>query len=177
MLLSEHVYYVAVTFKMTEQVEQWTCIKFCVKLEHSSVETIGLIQRPPLWTMGDGQLHHDNVPTHASRLVQFFGQNIKSPRWLSPATAQIWCPMISGFPQNEIHLWKRRDFRPLMRFRKIRWGSWWQLGELCEVQGAYLEGDWDIIAICTMFLISCTFFNKCLFFIEHGWIPSGQKYI
>ena len=22
------------------------------------------------------------------------------------------------------HLWKGRDFRPLMRFKKIRWGSW-----------------------------------------------------
>ena len=69
------MYCVVVTFKMTEQVEQQICIEFCIKLEHSSVETIGLIQRPPLWTMGDGQLHHDNVPTHASRLVQFLAKH------------------------------------------------------------------------------------------------------
>ena len=36
MPLSKHVYCVAVAFKMTEWVEQWICIKFCVKLEHSS---------------------------------------------------------------------------------------------------------------------------------------------
>ena len=42
---SEHVHCVAITFKMTERVEQWICIKFCVKLEHSSVETIGMIQK------------------------------------------------------------------------------------------------------------------------------------
>ena len=38
--MSEHVYCVAITFKMTEQVKQGICMKFCVKLEHSSIETI-----------------------------------------------------------------------------------------------------------------------------------------
>ena len=45
MLLSEQVYRVAVTFKMTEQVEQRICIKFCIELEHSSVDTICMIQK------------------------------------------------------------------------------------------------------------------------------------
>ena len=36
MPLSEHVYCVAIAFKMTEWVEQRICIRFCVKLEHSS---------------------------------------------------------------------------------------------------------------------------------------------
>ena len=45
MLLSEHVYCVAIAFKMTEQVEQGISIKFCIKLEHSSVETIWMIQK------------------------------------------------------------------------------------------------------------------------------------
>ena len=44
--LSEHVYCVAVVFKMTEQVEQQICIKFCIKQEHSSVKTIGMIRKP-----------------------------------------------------------------------------------------------------------------------------------
>ena len=43
--MSEHVYCVAVAFKMTEQVEQQICIKFCIKLEHSSWETIQMIQK------------------------------------------------------------------------------------------------------------------------------------
>ena len=41
----EDVYCVAVAFKMTKQVEQQLCITFCVKLEHSSVETIQMIQK------------------------------------------------------------------------------------------------------------------------------------
>ena len=35
----------AVKFKMTEQVEERICIKFGVKLEHSSAETIQMIQK------------------------------------------------------------------------------------------------------------------------------------
>ena len=45
MPLSEHVYCVAITFKMSEQVEQQIGIKFCVKLQHSSTETIQMIQK------------------------------------------------------------------------------------------------------------------------------------
>ena len=44
MPLSEHVYCVAITFRMTERVEQQICINFCIKLEHFSVETIQMIQ-------------------------------------------------------------------------------------------------------------------------------------
>ena len=44
-MLSEHVYCVAIAFKMTEQVEQQICIKFCVKLEHSSTKTIEMTQK------------------------------------------------------------------------------------------------------------------------------------
>ena len=45
MPLSEHVHCVAVTFKRTEKAEQQICNKFCVKLEHSSAETIQMIQK------------------------------------------------------------------------------------------------------------------------------------
>ena len=54
MPLSEHVYCVAVAFKMAEQVEQWICIRFCIKLKHSSVETIWMIQKAAV--MGNWQL-------------------------------------------------------------------------------------------------------------------------
>ena len=43
--MSEHMYCVAVTFKMTEQVEQRIYIKFCIKLEHCSAETTQMIQK------------------------------------------------------------------------------------------------------------------------------------
>ena len=49
MTLGEHVYYVAVAFKISEHVEQQICIKFCVKLELSFMEIIWMIQKPQLW--------------------------------------------------------------------------------------------------------------------------------
>ena len=40
-------------------------------------------------------------------------------------------------------------------------GNW----ENCvRFQGTYFEGDWGIIVLCTMFLTSRIFFNKCLYF-------------
>ena len=70
--LSEHVCCVAITVKMTEQVEQGICITFCVRLEHSSTETTGMIQRPQPWATGAWQLHHNNALAHASCLMQSF---------------------------------------------------------------------------------------------------------
>ena len=72
MLLSEYVYCVAIAFKMTEQVEQQICIQFYVKLEHSSSETIWMTQKATAMATSDWQLHHDNMPTHASHLVKSF---------------------------------------------------------------------------------------------------------
>ena len=43
--MSEHVHCVTVAFKVTERVEQQTCIRFCIKLEYSSTETIRMIQK------------------------------------------------------------------------------------------------------------------------------------
>ena len=45
MSLMEPVNCVAIAFKITEQVEQQICVKFCAKLEQSSVVTIRMIQK------------------------------------------------------------------------------------------------------------------------------------
>ena len=109
--------------------------------------------------------------------AEFFGKTLNHPS--DSATPHnpyspdlmpwdIWC-----FPKLN-HLWKRRNFRLQMRFRKIQWSSWWE--NCVRSQGAYFERDWNIIILCTMFLVSYIFFSKCLcfFFILHGWISSGQ---
>ena len=118
---------------MTEWIEQWICIKFCFKLEHSTVKLFGWLGRPQLWETGDWQLHHNNTPTHASHLLQSFlvkhqlTQVTQPPYSPDLAPCDFWL-----FPKLN-HLSKGGDFRPSKRLRKIRWGSWWWLGELCEV--------------------------------------------
>ena len=70
MPLSERVSCLVITFKMTERVQQQICFKFCLKLEHSSVETVQMIQQATAMSTGDWQLHHDNGSPHVSRQVQ-----------------------------------------------------------------------------------------------------------
>ena len=100
MSLSEHVYCVAVAFKLTEWSNE-SASNFVLSLNIPLCKLFGWFRKPQLWATGDWQLHHNNTPTHVSSLIQIFlGGDIKSPRWLSPSTAQIWCPATSGFSQN-----------------------------------------------------------------------------
>ena len=74
MPLSEHVYCVAITCKVTEWVEQRICIRFSIKLEHSSMETTGMIQRATAmgswWLAFSSQQH---ALSCIACLVQSFG--------------------------------------------------------------------------------------------------------
>ena len=100
MPLSEHVHCVAVTFKMTEQVEQQICTKFYINLEHSSTEIFGWFRRPQLWAAGDWQLHHDNMSTYTSRLVQRCFAKQQITQVTQPPYSPDWHPATSGFSQK-----------------------------------------------------------------------------
>ena len=159
---NEHVYCVTVTFKMTEQVEQWIWVQFCVKLEHSSVEAIQMIQKATAmsnwWLAALSQQHAHSCITS---LVQSFLVKHQVTRGLSPPTAQIW---LLAFPKTKITFEREEisDYQwDLGKYDGAADGEW----ENCvRTQGAYFEGDWGIIVLCTMFLVSCIFFNKCLYF-------------
>ena len=127
-----------------------------------------------LWGTRDWQLHDDNVSTHTSCLMQRFWWNIESPRWVSPLQPRFGALQLLAFPKTKITL-ERGEISD----------HWWDSGkyngaadgnwENCvRSQGAYFEGNWGIIVLCTMFFVSCIFFNKCLFFVLPGWRPSGQ---
>ena len=147
---------------MTELVEQWICIKSCIKLEHSSTETIQMIQKATAmgnwwWAASSRQCARSCIMPHAG----VFGETSRHPGDSAP-TAQIWCPVTSGFSPNWNHLWKGRDFRPSMRCRKIQQGSSWRLGDLCEVPRCPL---WRGLSHpCPVYNVSCIFFNKYLYF-------------
>ena len=114
---------------------------------------------------GDWQLLHDNAPTHASRLVWSFlekhqiTQVTQALYSLDLVPWDFWL-----FPKLKSPLKGKRFQIVYMRFRKIQWGSWWQLENCVRSQGALFGEDWGIIVLCIMFLVSCTFSNKCLNF-------------
>ena len=132
-----------------------------------------------LWATGDWQLHHDNVPAHASRLVQSslakhqITQVTQPPYSPDLAPCDFWL-----FPKLKSPL-KGKRFQTVDEIQEnmagqlmvnptkhcsVFWTVEEMLGELCEVPRCLLCRDWGIIVLCTMFLVSCIFFNKCLYF-------------
>ena len=166
MPLSEHVYYVAVAFKITELVGQWACIRFCIKLEHSSVETIHMIQKSA--AMGNWWLAASSWQRARSCIItsctEFFGKTSNHPGDSVPLKPRFGALWLLAFPKTKItfeseqisdHRWDSG------KYDRAADGDW----ENCvRSQGAYFEGDWGIIVLCTMFLVSCISFSKCLYF-------------
>ena len=159
-------------FKMTEQVEQWIYIKFCLKLEHFSMETIQVSQKSA--AIGNWWLAASSwqcTCSHITSCAKFFGKISSHPGDsdpLKPRFGTLWFlafPKIT-FEREEIsdHHWDSGKYGGTTD------GNW---KNCVRSQGAYFEGDWGITVLCTMFLVSCIFFNKCLFFTGHG-ILSGQ---
>ena len=153
---------------MTELVGQQICIQFCVKLEHSSMETIWTIQKAV--TMGNWWLAASSGQ-HASSCVtscvEFFGKTSNHPGDSAPLQPGFGTLRLLAFPKTKI-IFKREEISD----------HWWDSGnydgaadgdwENCvRPQGAYIEGDWGVTVLCTMSLVSCIFFNKYLYFSYH----------
>ena len=93
-------------------VEQWICIKFCVKFEHSSAETIWTIQKAAVrdnWWLAASSWQC--APSCITSPAKFCGE---SPRWLSPLQPRfgtLWLLALSKtkiiFEMEEIayHYW------------------------------------------------------------------------
>ena len=161
MPFSEHVYCVVITLKMTEWVEQRICITFCVKLEYSSMETIQMIQKARAMGSRWLQLHHNNMTAHASHLMQSFLAKHQITQVTQPHYSPDLVPCDFWlFPKLKLSL-KGERFQTIDEIQRNTMGQLRVMGR--TVWGAYLEGDWGVIVLCTVFLVSCIF-NKCLYF-------------
>ena len=155
-------------------VEQWICIKFCIKLEHSSTETIWKSQKATAtgnwWLAASSQ----QCACSCSTSYELFGKTSNHPGNSAPLKPTFGTLQLLAFPKTKItfereeisdHQWDSREYD---RAADDDW-------ENCvRSQGAYFEGDWGVIVLCTVFPVSCIF-NKCLYFLTlRGWILSGQ---
>ena len=150
-----HVYCVAVTFKVIEQVEQWICIKFCVKLEHSSTETIWVIQKSTAmgkWYLAASsqQRAHSCITSPA----EFFCETSNHPSDSAPLQPRFGVLQCMAFPKTKITFEREKisDY-------------WWDSGkypraadsdsENCvRFPSAYFEGGWGVHH-CPMYNVSC----------------------
>ena len=112
---------------------------------------------------GDWQLHHNKAPAHALCLMQrFLAKHQVSQVTQHPLQPRFGCLWLLAFPKTKM-TFEREKISDCWwdsgKYDRVADGSW----ENCvRSQGAYSEGGWGIIVLCTMFLVSCIFFNKCL---------------
>ena len=164
MPLSECVYCMAFTFKITEQIEQQICIKFCINLEHSSTEAIWMIQKAP--AMGSWWLAASSQQQTCSCIVFFrvFGETSNHPGDSVPLQPRFGVLLLLAFSKTKI-TFERKEISDLQcdsgKYKGTADGNW----ENCvRSQGAYFDEDWGIIVPCTTFLVSCILFHRCLYF-------------
>ena len=168
---SRHVHCVAVTFKMTEQVERWICIKFFIKLKHSSVKTIWMFQKATAmgkwWLAASSrQCAHSCIPSHA----EYFGETSNHPGDLAPLEPEFNVLQLPAFPKTKI-TFEREEISEEHQWDSGKYngaadGDW----ENCvRSQGAYIDGDWSVIVLWTMFLVS----SSIKVFIFHSmWLDT-----
>ena len=148
-----------------EGVEQWICIKFCFKLQHSSMETIRMIQKAT--AMGNWWLAASSRQYTCSCITlcaEFFSETSNHPGDSVPLQPRFGTLWLLAFPKIKITFEREEisDYRwDSGKYNGTADGDW----ENCMgSQGAYFEGDWGVIVLCTMFLVFCIFFNKRLYF-------------
>ena len=164
MLLSEHVYCVAITFKMTEQVEHASASNFSLSLNIPPWKLFGWFRRRWLWVTGD----HSFITQYASSCLlfgaEFFDETSNHPGDSAPLQPTFGALQLLAFPQTKI-TFERQEISDYQwdsgKYNRAADGNW----ENCvRSQGAYFEGDWGVIILCTMLLVSYIFFSKYLYF-------------
>ena len=168
---------------MTEWVQQWICIKFCIKLEHSSMESNQMIQKDAVlgnwWLVVLSQRSCSCITS----CEEFFGQKNLWRAFCEELLVKSFLGKTRNHPSDSAPLQPRFGTLRLLTFPKTKItfereeisDHWWDSGkynraadgnwENCvRSQGAYFERNWGIIVLCSMFLLSCIFFNKCLYF-------------
>ena len=102
MPLSEHVYWWKSHSKW-QQVEQWICMKFCIKLEHSVAETMHRIQKAVAlgnWWLAASSQQQDH-PCITSR-AEFFGETSNHSGNSDPLLPRLGALWLLAFPKTKI---------------------------------------------------------------------------
>ena len=159
MPLSEHVYCVAIAFKITELVEQRICIEFCVKLEHSSGETIWMIQKAA--TMGNWWLAASSQQCACLRVsshAEFFGGTSNHPGDSAPYSPDLASCDFWHFPKVKSPL-KGKTFQTIDEIQENMAGQLMVIGRTVWgprvpiVKGT--EASLSCVQ-CSLYLVSCS---------------------
>ena len=131
----------------------------------------GCFKRLQLWATGDWQFHHDNVPAHASRLMQFFCETSNHPGDSAPLQPRFGTLQLPAFLKTKI-TFERERFQTvdeiqenmmgqLMVIRRIVWGPKVSTLKGTEVSLSYIQ--------CFLYLV-CYSINVSIFHIT--WLDA-----
>ena len=138
----------------TDWVEQWICIKFCVKLEHSFTETIRIVQKAT--AMGNWWLAASSRQC-APFMHHVLGKTSNCPGDSAPLHPRFGTLQLLAFPKTKT-TFEREEISDCQwdsgKYDRAADGDW---ENYVRSQGAYFEGNWDVTVLCTVFLISCIF--------------------
>ena len=145
-------------------VEQQFCIKFCIKLEHFSMETIRMILKATAmgnWWLADSS--QQGICSCITSHAKFFWETSNHPGDSALLQPRFGAPQLLAIPKTKIN-YEREEISDHQwdsgKYVRAADGDW----ESCvRSQGAYFEGNWGIIVLCTMFLVSYIVFTKCLY--------------
>ena len=161
----EWAYVLRACLIQNEWVEQQIYIKFCIKLEHSSAETVWMTQKAT--AMGNWWLAASARQGTGSCILfpaEIFGKTSNHPGDSTPIEPRFDTLQLLAFPIIKITFEREAIAESQWdsgKYNGAADGNW----ENCvRSQGAYFEEDWGVIILRTMFLVSCIFFNKCLYF-------------
>ena len=145
-------------------VEQSICIKFCIKLVHSSTETIWMIQKTTAtgnWRSAASS--QQRICSRITSCTEFFGKTLNHPGDSALLPPRFGALQLLAFPPTQITFEREEtsDHRwDSGKYDRAADGDW----NCVRSQGAYFEGDWGVVVLSTMFLVSCIFFSKYLYF-------------
>ena len=119
-------------------------------------------RRLQLWATGDQQLHHDNMPAHASRLMQSFQVKHHNTQVTQPCYSSYLVPC---------------DFWLFPKLKSPSKEKRYQIVDEIQKYDRAADSDWEncvrsqrcllwsgLRYHCPMYNVSCIFFNKCLYF-------------
>ena len=136
--MSEHVYCVAIVFKMAEQVEQQICVKFWMKVEYSSTETIQMIQK--VTAIGNRWLAASSQQSTQSCFMsgeEFFGETLNHPGDSAPLQPRFRALWLLAYPTTKI-TFERAEI-PACQWDSGKYGAADDNWETCvRSQGAFI---------------------------------------
>ena len=138
-----------------------------MKLEHSSMETIWMSQKAAAmgyWWLAVSSGRHTHSCIMSCAVFCGTSNYPGDPALLQP---RFHAPSILAFPQTKI-TFENEEISDCQwdsgRYDGAADGDW---GNCVRSQGPYFDGDWGIIVLCTMFLVSYIFLHKCLYFSNY----------